>query len=66
MRHSGKTVIEKGVVTGSRARSRPRLEYVFSLSGRVALVTGGNGDLGLAMALGLRDARWTVFGRKIW
>jgi NAD(P)-dependent dehydrogenase (short-subunit alcohol dehydrogenase family) len=38
---------------------------LFSLAGRVALVTGGNGGLGLAMALGLRDAgaRVSVTGR---
>ncbi len=41
------------------------LEELFSLSGRVALVTGGNGGLGRAMALGLRDAgaRVAVTGR---
>jgi len=41
------------------------LEELFSLSGRVALVTGGNGGLGRAMALGLRDtgARVIVTGR---
>lgn len=37
----------------------------FDLEGRLALVTGGNGGLGLAMALGLRDAgaRVAVTGR---
>lgn len=37
----------------------------FDLTGRLALVTGGNGGLGLAMALGLRDAgaRVAVTGR---
>jgi len=33
---------------------------LFNLSNRVALVTGGNGGLGLAMALGLADAGATV------
>jgi 2-deoxy-D-gluconate 3-dehydrogenase len=38
---------------------------IFSLDGRVALVTGGNGGLGRAMALGLRaaGARVAVTGR---
>ena len=29
---------------------------LFDLSGRVALITGGNGGLGLGMALGLAEA----------
>lgn len=33
---------------------------LFALDGRVALVTGGNGGLGRAMALGLRDAGASV------
>ena len=32
------------------------LNHLFSLSGKVALVTGGNGGLGLAMAMGLAEA----------
>ena len=32
------------------------LNPLFSLKGKVALVTGGNGGLGLAMALGLAEA----------
>ncbi len=32
------------------------VEHLFNLEGRVALVTGGNGGLGLAMALGLAEA----------
>ncbi|MCH8898539.1 MAG: SDR family oxidoreductase, partial [Chloroflexi bacterium] len=32
------------------------LSQLFDLSGKVALVTGGNGGLGLAMALGLAEA----------
>jgi 2-deoxy-D-gluconate 3-dehydrogenase len=41
------------------------LDDLFSLAGRVALVTGGNGGLGRAMALGLRaaGARVAVTGR---
>lgn len=35
-------------------------QKLFSLEGRVALVTGGNGGLGRAMALGLRDAGASV------
>ena len=31
-------------------------ENLFSLTGRVALVTGGNGGIGLAIARGFRDA----------
>ncbi len=31
-------------------------DQLFDLSGKVALITGGNGGLGLAMALGLADA----------
>jgi 2-dehydro-3-deoxy-D-gluconate 5-dehydrogenase len=42
------------------------LDELFSLAGRVALVTGGNGGLGLAMALGLTrvGARVAVTGRN--
>ena len=32
------------------------VEHLFNLDGRVALVTGGNGGLGLGMALGLAEA----------
>ena len=32
------------------------INHLFDLSGRVALITGGNGGLGLAMALGLAQA----------
>ena len=32
------------------------VEHLFNLEGRVALVTGGNGGLGLGMALGLAEA----------
>ena len=32
------------------------VEHLFKLEGRVALVTGGNGGLGLGMALGLAEA----------
>src|SRR5262245_34399778 len=41
------------------------LEELFSLAGRAALVTGGNGSLGRAIALGLRAAgtRIAVTGR---
>jgi 2-dehydro-3-deoxy-D-gluconate 5-dehydrogenase len=35
-------------------------DQLFSLDGRVALVTGGNGGLGLAIARGLRSAGATV------
>jgi NAD(P)-dependent dehydrogenase (short-subunit alcohol dehydrogenase family) len=42
------------------------LQQLFSLNGRVALVTGGNSGLGRMMALGLRDAgaRVVVTGRN--
>ena len=33
-----------------------KASQMFDLSGRVAIVTGGNGGLGLAMALGLAGA----------
>jgi 2-dehydro-3-deoxy-D-gluconate 5-dehydrogenase len=36
------------------------IQNLFSLQGCVALVTGGNGGLGRAMALGLRSAGATV------
>ena len=35
-------------------------KHPFDLNGRVALVTGGNSGIGLALALGLRDAGATV------
>jgi hypothetical protein len=38
---------------GTEALAQRGIES-FSLSGKVALVTGGNGGLGRAMALGLR------------
>jgi 2-deoxy-D-gluconate 3-dehydrogenase len=39
---------------------------LFDLTGRVALVTGGNGGIGLGMAIGLRDAgaRVAIAGRN--
>lgn len=39
---------------------------LFDLAGRVALVTGGNGGIGLGMAIGLRDAgaRIAIAGRN--
>jgi 2-deoxy-D-gluconate 3-dehydrogenase len=41
-------------------------QELFSLEGRTALITGGNGGLGRAIALGLRraGARIAVTGRK--
>ena len=41
---------------GRPARSRPALAEMFSLSGKVALVTGSRSGLGRAMAVGLAEA----------
>jgi 3-oxoacyl-[acyl-carrier protein] reductase len=43
-----------------RQNARSGSDGLFSLAGRVALVTGGNGGLGLAIARGLRAAGATV------
>jgi hypothetical protein len=44
---------------GTETLAQRRIEP-FSISGKVTLVTGGNGGLGRAMALGLRAAGATV------
>lgn len=45
---------------GTEVFTQTGTEHLFSCSGKVALVTGGNGGLGRAMALGLRAAGATV------